>query len=323
MDDDEFMEISKSTKASWIIKDTDGSGLTLTASITDNRITKIFFDESRMEMDYNQFQEFYRHFSNIKTYLDAKYLFQDNAGEMRKEGEIPLSKFQSTPVPALLAPEEVIIPEVYILTKTGLCLFHFDFSGTIKDSYDQNLVSGLISAINMFAQNMGWLKGVSLIKSGNTEVRFVTHDYVIVALITNASYNYSYLVEPIIADLAAELAITFETKYQAEITDDKNNKIVDVGCFEGFQAEVEDILIKYRKQTFELYQKLILTEAMYLKAPQIECVKLIQKVTGGKNVISELAELMKKYPIFKDAIHKVNVEQRPMWQTFNIPIYEV
>ena len=66
----------------------------------------------------------------------------------------------------------------------------------------------------------------------------------------------------------------------------------------------------------------ILTEAIYLGAPHDYCVNLIHQVSEGKSVITELAKLMKEYPVISTAIQKVNFDQKPVWDIFGVPIYD-
>ena len=121
---------------------------------------------------------------------------------------------------------------------------------------------------------------------------------------------------------AGDLGDAFEKNYSEQIFFFYDKGIVDSDDFSNFQGTINKFFVQYRKQTFDLYQKLILTEAIYLGAPHDYCAKLIHLVSEGKSVISELAKLMKEYPVISTAIQKVNFDQKPVWDIFGVPIYD-
>jgi hypothetical protein len=312
--------IEKFSKSSWIIKKQKEDELSLTTTENNSEVVNVNLSTSNLDMTLSEFRQLFMHFSEIKDFVEGRdYMLRERyAQKMKGFAEKGLGSIPMVP------PENVKMPEVYIITRSGMCLFHFDFLGKIKkEEVDQNLISGLISAINLFAERMGWLSGVSQIKSGATDLRFVSLKYVIVALVSEIKLNFSHLVEPIIYDLAHDVGTTFEQKFDSELKAAYENGIQDYSIFDAFKEVFTDFMVKYRKQVFELYQKLILTEAINLGAPPEVCAKMINQVSNGKTVVGELATLMNKIPIIKQAIQKVNFTQQPMWALFSIPTYEI
>ena len=312
------LDLNKKSVTSWKIKNEDFEALSISTIEENKKLKEILFNQNEFSLNYSQFSLFFNYLSQIKSKIDFKYILPDykhkKSHKTSKEHKImPLSLKGS-----------LKIPEVYFITNNGLCLFHFlAFHGKMESSpINQNLVSGLLSAINSFAENIGWLSGVQLIKSGEIEVRFSKKENIFVALMTNVNSRLSHLVEPTLFDFASDIGEAFEKKYSKQIFACYDKGIVNTDDFSNFQETINKYFILYRKQTFDLYQKLILTEAIYLGAPHDYCVDLIHQVSEGKSVISELAKLMKEYPVITTAIQKVNFDQKPVWDIFGVPIYD-
>lgn len=312
------LDLNKKSVTSWKIKNEDFEALSISTIEENKKLKEILFTQNEFSLNYSQFSLYFNYLSQIKSNIDFKYILPDykhkKSHKTSKEHKImPLSLKGS-----------LKIPEVYFITNNGLCLFHFlAFHGKMESSpINQNLVSGLLSAINSFAENIGWLSGVQLIKSGEIEVRFSKKENIFVALMTNVNSRLSHLVEPTLFDFASDIGEAFEKNYSKQIFACYDKGIVNTNDFSNFQETINKYFIQYRKQTFDLYQKLILTEAIYLGAPHDYCVDLIHQVSEGKSVISELAKLMKEYPVITTAIQKVNFDQKPVWDIFGVPIYD-
>lgn len=76
------------------------------------------------------------------------------------------------------------------------------------------------------------------------------------------------------------------------------------------------------EQTYELYQKLILIEAMYAKVPQKWCLPMIERLGNGERV-----DIVKNIPEqyhrpLKKAIRKVNLNSKPVWEIFVLPLLD-
>lgn len=312
------LDFKKKSKIYWKIKNKDFEVLSISAIEENNQLKEILFSQSKQSLDYSQFSLYYNYLTQIKNNLDIKYVI----GNQNKR--IQSQKSKGKRIAPLSLQASLKIPEVYFITNNGLCLFHFlAYHGKIENSpINQNLVSGLLSAINSFAENIGWLSGVKLIKSGEIEVRFSKKEHIFVALMTNVNLRLSHLVEPTLFDFAEDLGETFEKKYIKQIYRCYEKGIVNSEDFFDFQETINKFFIQYRKQTFDLYQKLILTEAIYLGVPYDICEELIHRVSEGKSVINQLADLMNDFPIITKAIQKVNFDQKPVWDIFGVPIYD-
>jgi hypothetical protein len=74
------------------------------------------------------------------------------------------------------------------------------------------------------------------------------------------------------------------------------------------------------QETFELYQKLLLIEAMYAQVPQKWCLPLLERAAKGENIIQDLGQIPKNYQSqLKKAIAKVNMSAAPVWEIFQVP----
>ncbi|MHA1341885.1 MAG: hypothetical protein ACTSRZ_18540 [Promethearchaeota archaeon] len=209
--------------------------------------------------------------------------------------------------------------DIYIIVKEeGTLLYKYSILGDIQNERDQ-LLSGFLTAINTFAKDIGWPAGVSLIRSGTLEARFASGDYIFSVLIIDFSKPLSDNTEPILSGIAQEVAFNFEKKYKNTL----KKKYFDISEFKDFRESINTIIQKYEKETLELYQKLVLIEAMYAKVPQKWCIPLIEKVSNGENVLKEFPALIKKYPNMKKAIEKVNFSNAPVWEIFQIPTYKI
>lgn len=312
------LDLNKKSVTSWKIKNEDFEALSISIIEENKKLKEILFTQNEFSLNYSQFSLYYNYLAQVKNNIDLKYVIPDykqiKFHQKSKKRKIAPLSLKGT----------LKIPEVYFITNNGLCLFHFlAYHGKMERSpINQNLVSGLLSAINSFAENIGWLSGVKLIKSGEIEVRFSKKEHIFVALMTNVNSRLSHLVEPILFDFAEEIGEFFENNYSKQIYACYEKGIVNTDDFSEFQESINKFFIQYRKQTFELYQKLILTEAIYLGVPHDSCVDLIHQVSEGKSVINELAKLMKDYPVITNAIQKVNFDQKPVWDIFGVPIYE-
>ncbi|MHA1475589.1 MAG: hypothetical protein ACTSQ5_10420 [Promethearchaeota archaeon] len=308
------LDLNKKSVTLFKIKNEDFEALSISTIEENKKLKEILFKQYEFSLNYSQFSLYFNYLSQVKSNIDLKYILPDYKYKKSKERKIaPLSLKGS-----------LKIPEVYFITNNGLCLFHFlAVRGKMERSpINQNLVSGLLSAINSFAENIGWTSGVQLIKAGEIEVRFSKKEHIFVALMTNVNSRLSHLVEPTLFDFASDIGEAFEKNYSKQIFACYDKGIVDSDDYTKFQDTINKFFIRYRKQTFDLYQKLILTEAIYLGAPHDYCVELIHLVSEGKSVISELAKLMKEYPVISTAIQKVNFDQKPVWDIFGVPIYD-
>ena len=312
------LDLNKKSVTSWKIKNEDFESLSISAIEENKKLKEILFTQNEFSLNYSQFSLYFHYLAQVKSNIDLKYILPDYKYKNTR------SKSDSSQITSLSLKGSLKIPEVYFITNNGLCLFHFlAFHGKMEKSpVNQNLVSGLLSAINSFAQNIGWLSGVQLIKSGEIEVRFSKKEHIFVALMTNVNSRLSHLVEPTLFDFASDIGEAFENNFSEQIYACYDKGIVNSDDFTNFQDTINKFFVQYRKQTFDLYQKLILTESIYLGAPHDYCVELIHQVSEGKSVIGELAKLMKEYPVITTAIQKVNFDQKPVWDIFGVPIYD-
>jgi len=212
--------------------------------------------------------------------------------------------------------------EVYIIAKdAGLLLYKYsilDFSQTDKDQ----LMSGFLSALNNFAKEMEFPEGVSLIRSGSLEARFSPGKHVFSVLIIDYQIPLGASTEPILSGLAEEIVLTFEEKYKKDLEKQIKSQKFQPEAFGDFWMEIDKIIDLYGAQSNELYQKLVLIEALYAKVPQKWCLPLIEDLGQGKkvNIIDNIPDSY--HQALKKAINKVNLESKPVWEIFVVPILD-
>lgn len=214
--------------------------------------------------------------------------------------------------------------EIFILTKDGTCLFESHVGVSVLDTADADIVTGFLSAVNSFAMEMGWPAGVTLIRSGSLECRICPGRWTFAAIVVDQELPWGYTTEPVIEDLAAQICQRFEEKYAHDLQVQDEGKLFNATRFTDFHADVDEIFAQFKAQAFELYQKLILTEAIYAHVPQKWCVPLIEHLTAGMADVTGLfPTIIKMYPYMKRAITKVNGEQAKVWDLFGIKTYQV
>ncbi len=212
--------------------------------------------------------------------------------------------------------------DLYIMTKDGNALFDYAIGET--KAVDAVLVSGFLSAVNSFATEMGWPAGISSIRSGSLECRIWPGKKVFSALVIDTKLILENFTEHLVEDLARVICERFEAKFPAEIDKAVEGKFSKGTMFSSFRADVNDILADFKNETYQLYQKLIVIEAMYANVPQKWCVPLIERLSGGDpDITGEFAGIRKMYPQIKKAILKVNREQALVWDLFGIPLYNM
>lgn len=211
--------------------------------------------------------------------------------------------------------------EIYIITKDeGANLTKFDILANYENADRDQLVSGFLAALNNFARDVEFPDGVSLIRCGSLEARYAIGKFVFVVLIIDYSMPLGSMTEPILSGLANEVLERFEAMYAKELAEGQKRRVYKSATFEGFKADIEEIIQKYMAETFELYQKLLLIEAIYAKVPQKWCLPLLERISDGENIIPDLASIPAQYqPQLKKAIEKVNLSAAPVWEIFQVP----
>ncbi|MHA1619216.1 MAG: hypothetical protein ACTSVZ_08030 [Promethearchaeota archaeon] len=315
------MELEKHKITRWRIKEEKLAPIEITTIEKNGEKPEFSLHLSDITLALPEFIQYIDYLNHIRTLFDSSNQKSKDIPLDQCNDNIPLTSSNIVP---LTLPETIDIPEIFIFAPTGLCLFHFEFYGRPNPNpLNQNLVSGLFTAINIFADSMGWKDGLNLLRADNVEVRFHKGKNIIIAVLSNTEMKINHLIEPILGDLAFELTNSFEREYQDVLEQTVSSGISDPNQFSTFSNTVDRIFITFRKQTFELYQKLILHEAMYFEIPTEKCTNLIHQLSEGRSVVNELGELMKKYPKIKLAIKKINYEQHTLWNLFKTPIYEV
>ncbi|MHA1820269.1 MAG: hypothetical protein ACTSU2_10960 [Promethearchaeota archaeon] len=210
--------------------------------------------------------------------------------------------------------------DIYIISKkSGNLLFKCSILNLKEEEKDQ-LISGFLVALNEFAKNINFPQGVSLIRSGDLEARYVTGEHTISVLIIDYEMPLGLATEPILSSLAEEINKSFENLFKDKLIEAEKKRIYSSEEYSSFNETLYALIDKYGRETLELYQKLILIEAMYVKVPQKWCLPLIERVSNGENILKEVPEIIRKYPNMLKAIEKVNYLNRPVWEIFAISI---
>jgi len=212
--------------------------------------------------------------------------------------------------------------EVYVIARdAGVLLYKYsilDFEQTDRDQ----LVSGFLSALNNFAKEIDFPAGVSLIRSGSLEARFNAGEHVFAVLMIDFSMPLGASTEPILSGLAEEITEKFEEKYKDALDDQMKSSQFEPDVFSTFWEDIDHSIDQFGAQSNELYQKLVLIEAMYAKVPQKWCIPLIEKLTMGEQV-DIVASIPKQYHRqLKGAVQKINIDSLPVWEIFCVSIIE-
>jgi hypothetical protein len=212
--------------------------------------------------------------------------------------------------------------EVYLIAKdAGVLLYKYsivDFGQTDKDQ----LMSGFLTALNNFAKEVHFPSGVSLIRSGSLEARFSPGEDIFSVLMIDYQMPLGSSTEPILSGLAEEITQSFEAKYKEPLESQiQSNKFIP-DTFNDFWQDVDTIIDKYGVESSELYQKLVLIEAMYAKVPQKWCLPLIEQAGMGK-IVDIVRRIPKKYHrLLKGAVQKVNLNSMPVWEIFAVSVID-
>ena len=190
-------------------------------------------------------------------------------------------------------------------------------------SHDQ-LMSGFLSALNSFAAELGFPQGVGLIRSGTMEARFSPGKFIFSVLIIDYSMPLGLNSEGVLSGLANDVTQLFEKQFSQQLLEGEQSHVYRTADFLAFNQVLNDLIDRYGRETFELYQKLILIEAMYAKVPQKWVLPLIERVSNGESVLEELRAIPKIYqPQLRKVIRKINWESAPVWDLFAISKFDV
>lgn len=212
--------------------------------------------------------------------------------------------------------------EVYIITKdSGVLLYKYSIIDFEQDDKDQ-LMSGFLTALNNFAKEMAFPAGVSLIRSGSLEARFSPGKDVFSVLIIDFEMPLGSSTETILSGLAEEIVQDFEEKYKDPLCSQVKSCKFEPNFYNDFYEVIDRIIDQFGSQSNELYQKLVLIEAMYAKVPQKWCIPMIEQLGGGEQVdiVKNIPETYHRQ--LKEAIKKVNIDSRPVWDIFMVPIID-
>ncbi len=212
--------------------------------------------------------------------------------------------------------------EVYIIAKdAGILIYKYSILNFEQTDEDQ-LMSGFLTALNNFAKEMAFPAGVSLIRSGSLEARFSPGEHVFSVLIIDYQMPLGSSTEPILSGLAEEIIQSFEEKYKEPLKEQIDSCAFEPEVFKDYWNDIDLIIDKYGEESQELYQKLVLIEAMYAKVPQKWCLPLIERVGGGERV-----DIVKNIPktyhrLLKRVVQNVNLNSKPVWEIFAVSLID-
>jgi hypothetical protein len=189
-------------------------------------------------------------------------------------------------------------------------------------SNEDNLVSGFLSAVNLFANAMKWPSGTLLIRAGTLECRIRTGKGIFTALFIENNKNLDDMCEPVLGDLTQDIGDAFERDFGATLQKQLESGIIMDQMFAPFSKVVESVLSTTAAQTLELYNKLILIKSLYAKVPQKWIFPLMTQVAMNEPIKHDLQTIAKKYRVIKKVIEEVNETQASVWHLFDIPMYQ-
>ena len=212
--------------------------------------------------------------------------------------------------------------EAYIIAKDAGVLLHKYSLLNIEQTDKDQLMSGFLTALNNFVKEMDFPEGVSLIRSGSLEARFSPGEQVFSVLIIDYQMPLGASTEPILSGIAEEIVVKFEEKYQKALKKQVETSKFKPKIFKDFNDDIDQIIDQFGEQSLVLYQKLILIEALYAKVPQKWCLPLIEQIgLGAKiNIVKNIPETY--HSLLKKAIRKVNINSKPVWEIFMLPLLD-
>ncbi len=210
--------------------------------------------------------------------------------------------------------------EFYINTKTGLMLHKFSLKKEAQSNDKDQLVSGLLSAINSFATDLGWAEGVSMIRSGSIEARYSQGHHVFGILIVDYYKPGIADSESALDAFAKDITDRFESVYEKELEDAKQTNRYDVSLFSDFGTHINEVIDANNNQIAEIYQQQILVQSIYNNVPQELILPLMARLKTGENILDDLPDLILQYPIILQAIEKTNLDYEPVWEIFKVPM---
>jgi len=212
--------------------------------------------------------------------------------------------------------------KAYIIEKNAGVLLHKYSLLNIEQTDKDQLMSGFLSALNNFFKEMEFPEGVSLIRSGSLEARFSPGKHVFSVLIIDYQMPLGASTEPILSGIAEEIVVKFEEKYQDALKKQVKTHKFKPKVFKDFNDDIDLIIDQFGEQSLELYQKLVLIEALYAKVPQKWCLPLIEQIGLGVK-ISIVKNIPETYhPLLKKAVRKVNLNSKPVWEIFMLPLID-
>jgi hypothetical protein len=212
--------------------------------------------------------------------------------------------------------------EAYIIVKDAGILLHKYSLIHLEQTDKDQLMSGFLSALNNFVKELDFPAGVSLIRSGSLEARFSSGEDVFSVLIIDYQMPLGASTEPILSGIAGEIVVKFEEKYQVELKKQVENHKFEPDVYKGFNDDIDHIIDQFGVQSLELYEKLVLIEALYAKVPQKWCLPLIEQVGQGKKVDIVKSIPQTYHPLLKKAIRKVNLDSQPVWEIFMLSLLD-
>ncbi|MGQ4875595.1 MAG: hypothetical protein ACP6IY_16125 [Promethearchaeia archaeon] len=212
--------------------------------------------------------------------------------------------------------------EVYIIAKDAGVLLHKYSILFSEQSKKDELMSGFLTALNNFVKELNFPEGVSLLRSGSLEARFKSGKYIFTVLIIDYQIPLGSSTESILSGLAEEITNKFEQKYSEELERQFSSMKFEPNFFGDFRDDIDNIIDLFGEQSNELYQKLVLIEALYAKVPQKWCIPLIEKLSDGEkiDIVNNIPKTYHRQ--LKDAIKKVNYNSRPVWEIFAVDIID-
>ncbi|TFG16904.1 MAG: hypothetical protein EU530_11350 [Promethearchaeota archaeon] len=182
----------------------------------------------------------------------------------------------------------MIMYGIYIITDSGNLLFSESFQ-PYKGNQDDSMVSGLLQALNMFANEIT----DSEVRSFEVEAftyHFLSFDLFSVVLVTssiNAVSGYLH-----------QLGLRFMKKYGENYVTQK--KIEDVSIFESFREDVKEILGSLVDQSHSLYPTKKLTTVEIFNFPedlQKIALVMLELEQGNLKKIAEESNMDEKYAL--------------------------
>jgi len=208
---------------------------------------------------------------------------------------------------------------LYLISRDAQVLFCYDLL-TKQEMVQSARYSSFITNLKQYIQLLGSPKGISLVRVENLEARFWLGNWTYPVLLIDTETKLGFMTESILQGLIMDIGQQFETDFEPILEQGKATQKYPTKW--KFAEKINEIVEKYWFEAFEIYQKLILTEALNARVAPDVIEPLIERVSEGEDVIEDIKALPSRWQErIKSVVNQVNYGSNVILDLFGIPKY--